>query len=114
MNLFWTPPTLHRGAQVWPKAVDCETFSPAHASPAMRRRLAGGAPEGPGPLLIYVGRVRPASHWADVSCVCSPGTSLADLSCVCLPGARSCVMSLLARRAKAPQPGQPLDLRNKA
>ncbi|KAL4425178.1 hypothetical protein ABPG75_009194 [Micractinium tetrahymenae] len=50
--------------KVWPKAVDCEAFSPAHASPGMRRRLAGGGPEGPGPLLLYVGRVSPEKNLA--------------------------------------------------
>lgn len=55
--------------QVWPKAVDCEAFSPAHATPHMRRRLAGGAPEGHGPLLLYVGRVsmQAPGDWEQVS-----------------------------------------------
>eukprot|EP00887_Chlorella_sp_A99_P006083 scaffold22.g6083.t1 len=58
--------------KVWPKAVDCEAFSPAHACTQMRARLECGAgaaaaaakgpaaaapADGDGPLLLYVGRV---------------------------------------------------------
>lgn len=51
--------------QVWPKAVDCQRFHPAHASREMRRRLEGGhrgaasgdASDASGPLLLFVGRV---------------------------------------------------------
>ena len=49
--------------KVWPKAVDNDRFSPSHASPGMRQRLAGGQQQlaalerGGGPLLLYVGRI---------------------------------------------------------
>jgi sulfoquinovosyltransferase len=56
-----------RHVRVWPKAVDCQRFSPAHACPDMRRRLEGRGSSGSGPtgtgspaagpLLLYVGRV---------------------------------------------------------
>lgn len=44
-----------RRVRLWPKAVDSQSFHPSKASPAMRARLTGGAPERP--LVVYAGRV---------------------------------------------------------
>ncbi len=43
--------------QVWPKAVDTETFHPRFASLPMREKLTQGHPASP--LLLYVGRISP-------------------------------------------------------
>ena len=90
--------------QVWPKAVDCTAFSPAHACTRMRARLAGGdpAPGGSsaaadGPLLLYVGRVSPEKNIALLRPLLErvPGARLAvvgdgpalEVSCAGLGGA---------------------------
>ncbi len=44
-----------RRVRLWPKAVDCERFNPAHATAAMRERLSGGRPDLP--LVVHAGRI---------------------------------------------------------
>jgi len=44
-----------RRVRLWPKAVDSLRFRPEQATPEMRRRLTGDAPERP--LVVYAGRV---------------------------------------------------------
>lgn len=97
-------------SQVWPKAVDCEAFSPAHASPGMRQRLAGGAPEGPGPLLLYVGRVRARVHAALVSSGAGRRSG-ACAACKLAPAAPPCPPPFQppASRRSAGEPGEEPD-----
>jgi glycosyltransferase involved in cell wall biosynthesis len=47
---------LHiKRVRLWPKAVDSHRFRPDQATPGMRARLTGGAPDSP--LVVYAGRV---------------------------------------------------------
>ncbi|MGQ1837975.1 glycosyltransferase family 4 protein [Kocuria turfanensis] len=62
VNLCTSGPMLERAAgmgvrdlALWPKGVDTRLFSPAKASPAVRRRLTGGHPEER--LVLSVGRL---------------------------------------------------------
>ncbi|GAB3939229.1 glycosyltransferase family 4 protein [Corynebacterium tapiri] len=44
-----------RNVELWPKAVDTQSYRPDRFSPAMRERLTDGHPEAP--LVVYVGRM---------------------------------------------------------
>ncbi|MDN5984502.1 MAG: glycosyltransferase family 1 protein [Propionibacterium sp.] len=67
-----TSPTMVRRArrrgvrhvELWPKAVDVQTFRPGRASAAMRARLTDGHPDAR--LLIYVGRLSREKDLADL------------------------------------------------